>query len=374
MSGALIDFLISSGIAISLFVLINLLKQKGTKLVSRRIAMLIQLLWITRFVLFYLKPVDEPLQNATLIMYDQTLFFLDGLMVWLYVRALLRPDISFRRIWLHFIPFGFVFTYSTWAVIFQSEEVIVQYNKNIELLLRNESALQGPDIIYMVVLLSINIFYVVQSVRITTSYNKRLKENLSTVDNLTINWVRNFQNLWIILFVVPIIIYFFNDIYRFTEHLSLGFFIVSTFVVLSVVFNFYLLQQVYKPVSVFKKSSIPQYQDTNTKQEEQLKMLQSLLATERYYLNDELSLGQLAAYMDLKPSELTELIKYSPYENFYDLINSYRVEAVKKELIESNEQIIQLAYQNGFRSKSTFNKIFKEKTGMTPKAYRVSLK
>lgn len=68
------------------------------------------------------------------------------------------------------------------------------------------------------------------------------------------------------------------------------------------------------------------------------------------------------------------MIKLSPYENFYDLINTYRIEAIKQQLLTSDEQIIQLAYQNGFKSKSTFNKIFKEKTGMTPKAYKASFK
>lgn len=307
-------------------------------------------------------------------MYDQTLFFLDGLLVWLYVRALLRPDKTFKRIWLHFIPFGIVFLYSTFTATFRAEEVIEQFNRNVELLKLNQSALNIGGIIYMTILASINIFYLVRSVKITNSYNKRLKENLSTIDNLTINWVKIFQNLWITLFIIPLFIYFFNDLYRFTKHLSLGYFMVFTFVLLSIVFNFFLLEQVYKPVSLFKKDTAKIKADSTDEQQNAFEKLKTLLEEKRYYLDDELSLGQLAAYMNLKPAELTELIKFSPYENFYDLINSYRVEAVKKELLQSKDQIIQLAYQNGFRSKSTFNKIFKEKTGMTPKAYRVSLK
>ena len=115
-------------------------------------------------------------------------------------------------------------------------------------------------------------------------------------------------------------------------------------------------------------------QKSNDKNKELIEKLEALLEQEQYYLDDELSLGQLADYMNLRPVELTELIKISSYENFYDLINSYRIEEVKNQLKDSDDQIIQLAYQNGFRSKSTFNKIFKEKTGMTPKEYRVSFK
>ena len=370
----MVDFVIVSGIAISLFVLIYLIRHDGVKLVSRRIAMAIQVLWITRFILFYLKPETEPVYNAYLIMYDQTLLFLDGLLVWLYVRTLLRPEKSFKNIWLHFIPFGIVFLYSTILAMFKSDEVIAEFNRMVKLLEMNQSGLDITEVIYMIVLVSINIFYLVRSVKITNSYNKQLKENLSTIDNLTVNWVKKFQNLWIALFIIPLTIFFINDLYRFTEHLTLGYLTVFTFVLLSIVFNFFLLEQVYKPVSFFQKNTVPDLSDSKNEQQDQFVKLKTLLEEKQYYLDDELSLSQLATYMDLKSSEVTEIIKSSPYENFYDLINSYRVEAVKKELLESKEQIIQLAYQNGFRSKSTFNKIFKEKTGMTPKAYRVSLK
>ena len=105
-----------------------------------------------------------------------------------------------------------------------------------------------------------------------------------------------------------------------------------------------------------------------------LDLLMSALANDKAYLDDELTLSDLAESLDMKPADLTDLIKWSDYENFYDMINSHRIEAVKTALIKSDEQVIQLAYQCGFRSKSTFNKIFKEKTGLTPKAYRSSHK
>ncbi|MEM6297946.1 MAG: helix-turn-helix transcriptional regulator [Bacteroidota bacterium] len=371
----MIEFLVSSGIGISVFVLVYLLRHSGIKLLSRRIAMSIQALWIVRFTLFYLKPEAEPVYNAYLILSDQALLFLDGLLVWLYVRALLRPENTFKYIWLHFVPFGVVFSYSMFIATFRHDEVITKYNANIELLKNNQSSLSTPEVLLIVFLVGLNLFYLFRSVKITKSYNKKLQENLSTTDHLTITWVKTFQNLWAILFVVPLMLYFLNDLYRFTEHLSLGYALIFTFVLLSMVFNFFLLEQVYRPVFLFKSEPIEEViPEPKNEHQQQLEKLISLLEEKQYYLDDELSLKQLAAYMDLKPPELTDLIKFSPYENFYDLINSYRIEAVKKELVASKDQIIQIAYQNGFRSKSTFNKIFKEKTGMTPRAYRVSLK
>ena len=370
----MVEFLLASGIGVSLFVFAYLLKQDGIKQISRRIAMGIQVVWILRLILFYLKPEMQPVYNAYYIMFDQALCFLDGLFVWLYVRTLLRPDKSFRGIWVHFIPFLLIFSYSTFAVLFRSEQVVRQYNEGIELLKSSQSSLDTNETILVIIVVGINLFYLFRSVKITNSYNEKLQENLSNIDHLTVNWVKTFQNLWITLFIIPLTIYFFNDLYQFTTQLRLGYLMVFTFLTLSIVFNYFLLDQVYKPVWLFKDGQVEASEQNRAEHKKQFEQLEKLLGENRYYLDDELSLSQLADYMEIKSSELTEVIKSSSYENFYDLINSYRIEAVKKELGNSKEQIIQLAYQNGFRSKSTFNKIFKEKTGMTPKDYRVSLR
>ncbi len=63
--------------------------------------------------------------------------------------------------------------------------------------------------------------------------------------------------------------------------------------------------------------------------------------------------------------------------SFYDYINSYRVEEIK-EVIQSvnlkQKTILTVAMDCGFNSKSTFNRIFKNKTGNTPSQYIKSLK
>ena len=59
-------------------------------------------------------------------------------------------------------------------------------------------------------------------------------------------------------------------------------------------------------------------------------------------------------------------------KNFYTLVNDYRIEEVKRRLQDpeySNLTILAIAYDSGFNSKSSFNTIFKEKTGMPPSEY-----
>ncbi len=368
----IIGAIIIIGIGISLFVFLHLLRQNGVKLLSRRIALSIQLLWLVRFGLSLVKGDNEIMNNPYLVIYDQTLYFLDGLLVWLYIRALLQPEKSLKKIWIHFLPFAIVFLYSTYMAFFEGETVLEIYNEGIRSLGDNSSFVSIGDVIYISGLLAINIIYLVKSVKITNSYNQDLKENLSTIDHLTINWVKKFQRLWILFFLIPILVFFLNYIYPVVGRIGLGNVMIVLFILLSIVFNSFLLEQVYKPVSIFRKQANEESSIDNSTNDSLLEKLKDLLLREKYHLDDELSLGSLAQYMGLKPTELTSLIKYSEFENFYDLINSYRIDEVKRQLKESSEQIIQIAYQNGFRSKSTFNKIFKEKTGMTPKEYRLS--
>ncbi len=378
MMDSIIGFLLLSGISVSFFVIFHLFRQNRTWTLPNRIAVAIQLLWLMRFFLFYVKGPNVPVDNPFVVIYDQTLFFLDGVLVWLYVRSLLRPDKSFKWIWLHFIPFVITFAYSSIMAFFFADQVITRFNEQLLDMKNKTIDLSTTDIIFFIVLISYNLIYLYKSEGMTKTYNDDLKENLSNVDHLTINWVERFKRLWIVLFFVPLALYFGNYMQPVLGQIEFGNVLLISFFILVVVFNSFLLEQTYKPVSIFKtatenSSEIKLNPEVNAEvNTNSAKILDEVLGENQYYLDEELSLNQLANYMNMKSTELTALIKQSPYENFYDLINTYRVEEVKKQLKDTNEQIIQLAYQNGFRSKSTFNKIFKDKTGMTPRQYRLS--
>jgi AraC-like DNA-binding protein len=62
-------------------------------------------------------------------------------------------------------------------------------------------------------------------------------------------------------------------------------------------------------------------------------------------------------------------------QNFFDYINTYRCEQVKR-LLKGPDKgftVTEAMYQSGFNSKSSFNKEFKKLTGQTPKEFRRSL-
>jgi len=58
-------------------------------------------------------------------------------------------------------------------------------------------------------------------------------------------------------------------------------------------------------------------------------------------------------------------------ENFYAFVNRYRVEEAKQLLTTRVKALSMLgiAYEAGFRSKTTFNNAFKKHTGLSPSQY-----
>lgn len=367
-------FILAATIGISLFVLFQILRKEAANKLSMRIALALQVVWLIRFVLIYVK-IDTPEPpGAFLIIYDQTLFLLDGPLIWLYTRSLLKSGSWSFRTWLHFLPFLLLALYSTYLAASYPALVRNSYQEVLLAIENGEPFVSEAEILYVVVVLSVSLGYLIRSVKLARSYNLRLLDNFSSIDDLSAHWVISFQRMWIVLFVFPVFLYFINYIWPLASIELLAWTLLIPIIVLSLIFNSNLIHQGFTPVETLEKKKPAPIPESNEDSLEQLYQLKELLDKNKYYLDDELSLNQLAAHMNLKPVKVTELIKISEYDNFYDLINSYRINEIKKELLRTDDQIIQLAYQNGFKSKSTFNKIFKEKTGMTPKEYRLSAK
>ena len=107
--------------------------------------------------------------------------------------------------------------------------------------------------------------------------------------------------------------------------------------------------------------------------EEIKKRLLYLLEVERVYRNEKLSLIFLAEKLKITPHQLSWVINEKINKTFPSLINLYRVEEVKKKLIQSNHNeitILQAAFEAGFSTKTSFNKAFKSITGLTPSQFR----
>jgi AraC-like DNA-binding protein len=101
--------------------------------------------------------------------------------------------------------------------------------------------------------------------------------------------------------------------------------------------------------------------------------LEILMSTDSPYLDSELQLSTLAEQLGVSPQTLSEVLGRIAGNRFYDYINGLRVERARQLLRDpasAETSILDIALAAGFKSKSTFNKYFKQEVGQTPTAYR----
>lgn len=105
--------------------------------------------------------------------------------------------------------------------------------------------------------------------------------------------------------------------------------------------------------------------------------LKEAVAANRLYEDPELTLTTLALKLKIHPHDLSRIINTGLEKNFSDLINEFRVRDIARKMQDpAYDQItlLGIAYESGFNSKTTFNRVFKEMTGKTPAEYKNSLK
>ena len=104
-----------------------------------------------------------------------------------------------------------------------------------------------------------------------------------------------------------------------------------------------------------------------------LARLRTLMATGQPYRNPDLSLADLATQLRLPPHHLSQVINEQCQQNFFDFINTYRIEEVKRQLLlpdTAHLKLEEIGFTAGFNSKSAFNAAFKKSTNTTPSQFR----
>lgn len=104
--------------------------------------------------------------------------------------------------------------------------------------------------------------------------------------------------------------------------------------------------------------------------------LLDFMETERPHLEPELTLGRLSDRVNIPKHDLSLLLNRYIGKNFFHFVNEYRVKEVVRRMGDARFDHLTLqaiAYDSGFKSKSTFNAFFKQTTGATPSAYKEDL-
>jgi len=223
------------------------------------------------------------------------------------------------------------------------------------------------------------IFYVIWSSLLLKKHKKNILDQFSDIEEINLKWL---QLLIVGIGVIWSIVIFSNN----GEYIFTG---VAIFVIL---IGFFGIQQkaIFNSEVIIVKNTNDIAIKTEEKKEkyatsglsnkvanEKYKSLISKISEDCYYKENDLSLNNLAQKLDLSPNYLSQIINEKEGKNFYDFINSFRVEEFKRLIANPKNQqytLLALAYDCGFNSKSSFNRSFKKHSGITPSQYVASLK
>lgn len=115
---------------------------------------------------------------------------------------------------------------------------------------------------------------------------------------------------------------------------------------------------------------------SSEKAKKYLNDMNTYMLEEKPFLDPDLSLQQLSVKLNIPHTILSEIMNNVVNQNFYDYVNNFRVEEFKRLASNKNNRhlkILSMAYDSGFKSKTTFNTTFKKFTGQTPSEFMKTL-
>lgn len=330
--------------------------------------------FLSLFILgFALNSVYHTLESiglrGYLTVWDFSPFYCSHLIIvafYFFIHFLVYPNRSFsKKDSLFFLPFLFQLAVQLWGLFWSFE--------NRGVLVQNQNTLfQIYDFIDLLAVL-IAIVVLIASIWKMKNYERSLQNNYAEIQDFSLKWL--YQLIFVLfgvwlLFTIP-------TLYEIiTNHRLLNIYypvwICTSIMIYWIGYSTYFKSVKLSPVFFHEagKNVAVKLSDKTQSYHEQLV---SIMQQEKFYLNQDLNLQTLADKMELSSGYLSQIINQYEQKNFFDFVNGYRVEAVKEKIHNPDYQhlnLLGIALESGFKSKSTFNLAFKKLTGQTPSAFK----
>jgi len=105
----------------------------------------------------------------------------------------------------------------------------------------------------------------------------------------------------------------------------------------------------------------------------QISTLKQYMTEKEPFLDPSLTIQELANQISIPVRDLSILINHHIDQHFFDFVNEYRIQKAMQILRDQSKKqltVLEILYEVGFNSKSSFNTSFKKYTNLTPTAYR----
>ncbi len=303
------------------------------------------------------------------------LILLIGPILWLYVKSITDQHFRFKPKYLFtLIPFLLVLGLFTARNYFQPQQAIAAAPNA-------EPAFNPMFFFFVTGLIALsNLGYVLWGLLLIRRYKRALKTFFSSTEKINLQWLEFIHIAALITYTSISGLYIINGVFGFMSYQVLqqaGYGIAAMLVL---VIGFFGIRK----GSIFTSSNIDFDMEKAIEEEEEVPSkltseeeifvhrLLEFMKTDKPHLDPEINLVLLSRKLKVSPEYLSDIINSRLNKNFYDFINHYRIEEFKQlcKALESKKlTLISLAYDSGFNSKATFNRVFKKEVGCTPSEY-----
>ncbi|MDG3085902.1 helix-turn-helix transcriptional regulator [Vibrio hannami] len=337
----------------------------------------------------------DSLSNSFFLFTNPTLNLLHGPVLYLYVRMLIsKVPLKFGKyeLW-HFIPF--LVMYLLFITLPHPEQMMPQPDQSHvpagPLTTGSVSDVLVPLLKHFgVINVLVFIGYSLITINKVRLHKQEIKKLLSRDDNqVTLSWIYALPMVFLALVT-------FNVLY---ESILKSYFYVNPITLHLVSFLSFILLLCFfgiRQTPVFKPSSVQidvigtdkhaneialteENTDTEPESNEEkiafdqiVKRMNQHMENEKPYLDPDFTVYVLADNLNIPRRNLSLVLSKGLNKNFYQYVNEFRIEEVKIQLADQNNKstILDIAFQAGFKSKSSFNSLFKQYCDVTPSQYR----
>ena len=302
-------------------------------------------------------------------------------LVYFYVQSITTSNFKFKtKDWWHFSPIIILISFRFFIYFYDSLQPGFTDTQNGILKLSIDETIISP--IHMFVSFAQILLYFVFTFQLFYNYRKRIKAYFSNTYKLELNWILSFLIVFTALFLYDSLQSIIGSLVvelNYQQRWWLNIFMALITLFVGVKGYFTDTTKLNKISFTFSPNpeSIPQIsEDINSISTEEVDKVSNFMKSKKPYLNPDLNLSDLANLLEMNRSQLSQIINTGFQKNFNDFINEFRVNAFKEKLaLGAYKQLslLGIAYDCGFNSKATFNRVFKKITNTSPTEFLSSM-
>ena len=297
-------------------------------------------------------------------------------LIWLYVWILTSEDEGLpEKLYRHLVLPGFTLLTSGSIVLYLVLADLRLFGVSEETLLQAADAINWVfwALVTVVIKLQWGV-YILLVYRRLVSYRIRLKDLFASTESKELRWIAFVVGIsgfyWILSLISSLLSYMIPDYGGLPR---LAYFLLN--LTLQTIMAVWGLRQRPGLRPQENVARVPEQRYANSALTEDATdriaaKLRKAMTADKLYLNPNLSLWILARHTGVSENYISQVLNEVIGQNFFDFVNSHRIEAAKSNLRDSDDTILAIALDAGFNSRSSFYSAFKKVTGQTPTAYR----